>query len=181
MHLEDTIDFLAVTCETGESARYGHRPRNVTTNEFVDLIAEHARRQLDDSRTALATIKHRVREYSRFTLMGQVNAMVPEGPIEKVVTRFVGQGEWTVELQRASSHRTIFLQFGPTAVVEQQRALHPAEDPDYSRLFVTLDGETGAAARTIVPTDVHLLEIIDGLAPDDVRLRDAVLHTAALE
>jgi hypothetical protein len=42
MNHEDTIAFLTVMCETGESARFGHRPRDVATNEFVDLVAEHA-------------------------------------------------------------------------------------------------------------------------------------------
>lgn len=181
MNLEDTIAFLTVMCETGESARYGHRPRDVAANEFVDLVAEHARRQLDDSRTVLATTKRRLREYSRFTLMDQVNSMIPEGPIEQVVTRFVGQWEWTVELQRADSHPTVFLHFGPTAVVEQQRAPRPVEDPDYSRLFVSLQGAPGAGISSIMQTDVQLVEIIEGLEPEDVRLRDAVLHTTALE
>lgn len=181
MNLEDTIAFLTVMCETGESARYGHRPRDVAANEFVDLVAEHARRQLDDSRTVLATTKRRLREYSRSTLMDHVNSMIPEGPIEQVVTRFVGQWEWTVELQRAASYPTVFLHFGPTAVVEQQQAPRPIEDPDYSRLFVSLQGATGAGISSIMQTDVQLVEIIEGLEPEDLRLRDAVLRTIALE
>ena len=179
MNLEDTIGFLTKMCETGESARYGHRPRDVATQEFVDLIAEHARRQLEDSRTVLATTKRRLREYSRSTLVGQVNAKIPHGPIERVVTRFVGQWEWTIELHRADEHRTVFFHFGPTAVVELQRVPNPLDNPDYSRLFVSLQGENGAGISSIEQTDVPLLEVLEGLDSDDVRLRDAVLNSIA--
>ena len=133
MNLEDTIGFLTKMCETGESARYGHRPRDVATQEFVDLIAEHARRQLEDSRTVLATTKRRLREYSRSTLVGQVNAKIPHGPIERVVTRFVGQWEWTIELHRADEHRTVFFHFGPTSACGT-RCLTPSRRDDRSSL-----------------------------------------------
>ena len=163
------------TCETGESARYGYRPRDRVTQEFADLVAEHARRQFEESRITLASVKDRLRLFARTALVNQVNEQVEQGRIEKVVTRFVGQWEWCVELQRSDAQPTIFLEFGPTAVVENQRVPEPIDDPDYSRVFVTLhDVERDSIAR-IVQTEVSLLEVISGLAQDDGRLRDAVL------
>jgi sulfur relay (sulfurtransferase) DsrF/TusC family protein len=78
-------------------------------------------------------------------------------------------------LQRSDAQPTIFLEFGPTAVVENQRVPEPIDEPDYSRVFVTIyDVERDNIAR-IVQTEVSLLEVIRGLAQDDGRLRDAVL------
>src|SRR5699024_6911069 len=98
------------------TSRYGHRPRDVAEQEFADLVAEHARRQLTDSRRVLATTKRSLREYGRTTLMDSVNAAIPQGPIEQVITRTVGQWEWTIELHRAGSHTTVFLECGTTYV-----------------------------------------------------------------
>ncbi|APX34025.1 hypothetical protein BH708_16370 [Brachybacterium sp. P6-10-X1] len=179
MNTEDTISFISTMCETGESARYGHRPRDVAIQEFVDLVAEHARRQFEDSRATLAAVKNGLRTYSRSVLAEQVNERIDRGPIEKVVTRFVGKWEWCVELQRVNPHPTIFLEFGPTAAVEQHRALLPVEDPDYSRVFISLWTADGSGIQKIVQTDVGLAEAIDGLTADDHRLCDGVLRVAA--
>src|SRR5699024_12294160 len=91
------------------------------TQEFADLVAEHARKQFEESRLTLAKVKDRLRSFARSVLVEQVNAVIKSGRIDKVVTRFVGQWEWSVELQRADSRPTIFLEFGPTAVAENAR------------------------------------------------------------
>lgn len=171
----DQVSFIKAMCETGESARYGYRPRDRAGQEFADLAAEHARKQFEESRLTLAKVKDRLRSFARSVLIEQVNSVVEYGRIEKVVTRFVGQWEWCVELQRADSQPTIFLEFGPTAVVENARAEEAIADPDYSQVFVTLrDPETDGIAR-IAQTEVSLAEVIAGVGRDDSRLRDAVL------
>ncbi|WME23219.1 PD-(D/E)XK nuclease family protein [Brachybacterium sp. GU-2] len=178
MNTEDTLAFLTAMCETGESARYEQRPRDRVAQEFGDLIAAHARRQLEDSRALLASTKRALRAFASTTLTGQVNDRIAAGPIEKVVTRFVGQWEWCVELQRADGFPTVFLEFGPTAVVEKERVPHMLHDPDYSQVFITLqDAEVGGISR-IAQTGVRLTQVLDGLTADDVRLRDAVLEIA---
>lgn len=178
MNTEDTLAFLTAMCETGESARYGQRPRDRVAQEFGDLIAARARRQLEDSRTLLASTKRALRGYASTVLIDQVNERITAGPIEKVVTRFVGQWEWCVELQRADKHPTVFLEYGPTAVVERERVPQQTENPDYSQVFVTLkDAKVGGISR-IAHTGVRLTEVLDGLTADDVRLRDAVLEIA---
>lgn len=181
VNLDDTISFLTTMCDTGESERFGHRPRDAATQQFADLVAEHARSQLEVGRAALASAKSGLRAYSRSVLMDQVNATITEGRIEQIVTRFVGRWEWCVELQRADAHPTIFLEFGPTAVVEQQRVPLPVENPDYSRVFISIQDADRSGIARIAQTDVHLAETISGLAGDDFRLRDAVLRMVAAE
>ncbi|MGC0250283.1 hypothetical protein [Pseudactinotalea sp. Z1748] len=145
------------------------------TQEFANLVAEHARRQFEESLKTLANVKAGLRSFARSTLMAQVNARVERGRIEKVVTRFVGQWEWCIELQRADGQPAIFLEFRPTVVVENERVPVPIGEPDYSRVFVTLENAERESIARIVQTDVRLAEVIDGLSRDDCRLRDAVL------
>src|SRR5699024_4619016 len=171
----DQVSFIKSMCETGESARYGYRPRDRATQEFADLVAEHARKQFEESRLTLAKVKDRLRSFARSVLVEQVNAVIKSGRIDKVVTRFVGQWEWSVELQRADSRPTIFLEFGPTAVAENARAEESIDDPDYSQVFVTLRNPEDDGIARIAHTGVRLAEVIAGLARDDDRLRDAVL------
>lgn len=175
MNTDDTLAFLTAMCKTGESARYGQRPRDRVTEEFGELIAAQARRQLEESRTLLASVKRGLRDYANSTLVGQVNELIPAGPVEKVVTRFVGQWEWCVELQRSEDNPTVFLEFGPTAVVEQERVSRKLDDPDYSQIFISLQGNATEGISHLAHTGVHLAEVLTGLTCDDVRLRDAVL------
>ncbi|WP_423059169.1 PD-(D/E)XK nuclease family protein [Brevibacterium linens] len=175
VNVPDQVSFIKTMCETGESARYSYRPHDRAVQEFADLVAEHARKQFEDSRATLARVKDRLRSFSRSVLVDQVNATLGPGHVEKVVTRFVGQWEWCVELQRVDSERTIFLEFGPTAVVENERADETIDDPDYGQVFVTLrNPETGGISR-IAHTGVSLAEVISGINREDTRLRDAVL------
>src|SRR5699024_9161430 len=50
----DQVSFIKSMCETGESARYGYRPRDRATQEFADL---DARKQFEESRLTLAKVK----------------------------------------------------------------------------------------------------------------------------
>lgn len=175
VNVDEQIRFIKTMCETGESARYGHRPQERAAQEFADLVAEHARRQFEDSRATLASVKDRLRTFARTVLTDQLNAYLSHGSIDKVATRFVGQWEWCVELQRRDELPAVFLEFGPTAVVENARIPLPLNDPDYSRVFVTLQAPTGEGISRITQTDVSLSGVLDGLEPDNLRLRDAVL------
>lgn len=179
VNLDDQLSFIKAMCETGESARYGYRPQDRATQEFADLIAEHARRQLDDSRKTLAKVKAELRSFAQTTLTQQVNETVERGPVTKVEARLAGKWEWCVALRRADAQPTILLVFGPTAAVENEQAPELASDPDYSRVFVTLKPAGQQSLERIVQTDVSLGEVINGLSQDDDRLRDAVLAVAS--
>jgi hypothetical protein len=169
MSSKDRIAFMKAMCDTGESARYGQRPQDAAAQEFSELMAQHARRQFEDGRTTLAEIKRALKRWATHTLVGQV-----EG-IASVRTRFVGQWEWCVELTRSDSEQTVFLEFGPTAVVENARAPEPIADPNYTKVFVTRKALDHDGIDMIVQTSVGLDEVLEGLAEDDIRLRDGVL------
>jgi hypothetical protein len=179
VNLDDQISFIKAMCETRESARYGYRPQDRAAQEFADLIAEHARRQLEDSRKTLAAVKAGLRSFAQTTLMEQVNETVESGPVTTVEARLAGIWEWCVAMHRADAQPTILLVFGPTAVVENERAPEVVSDPDYSRVFVTLRTAGQQGSEQIVQTGVSLGEVINGLSQDDHRLRDAVLAVAS--
>jgi hypothetical protein len=175
MSTADRLEFIKSMCETGESARYGHRPQAVAAQEFADLMAQHARRQFEEGRETLAEVKRTLRRYADHVLIGQVNGALQNGRIASARTRFVGQWEWCVELQWTDSQRTIFLEFGPTAVVENQRAPHPLAAPDYAKVFLTRQSAGSDGIDRILQTGVGLDEILTGLSAEDTRLRDGVL------
>lgn len=52
------------------------------------------------------------------------------------------------------------------------------DQPDYSRVFVSIHDVDRHSIARLVQTDVSLAEVIDGLPQDDRRLRDAVLGMA---
>lgn len=173
--VDDQLQFIKTMCETGESARYGYRPHDRAAEEFADIVAEHARRQFEGGRDTLIAIKGALRAFARTVLIDQVNESHPHGAIESVTTRFAGQWEWCVELRRADQQPAVFLEFGPTAVVENERVPLPLDDPDYSRLFVTLQGPDRESISRILQTGVSLAEVLAGLGPEDRRLNDAIL------
>lgn len=177
---EDRIAFITAMCETGESARYGYRPQEVATQEFADLVAQHAKRQFEQGRRTLAEVKRALKWYAQETLVGQVNEVLSDGRIDSVQARFVGQWEWCVTLQRADAQPTIFLEFGPTAVVENGLVPQPVVDPDYSRIFVTRQAVGGEGLDRIMQSDVGLADVLAGLG-EDTRLRDAVLATISAD
>lgn len=172
---EDQIRFIETMCDTGESARYGHRPHDVATQEFADVLAMHAKRQFEEGRKTLADLKRTLKGYAERTLADQVNEALPTGRVNAVETRFVGQWEWCVALRRADPDPNLFLEFGPTAVVENRLVAEPVVAPDYTKIFVTRQAAGGDSIDRISQTDVGLDEVLKGLLDDDVRLRDAVL------
>ena len=175
VNLTDQMSFIKAMCETGESARYSYRPHDRAAQEFADLVAEHARKQFEDSRATLARAKAQLRSFARSVLVDQVNAAVDSGRIETVVTRYVGKWEWRAKFERADSQPSIFLEFGPTAVVDISRATQTIDNPDYSQLFVAIYDPANSTMSKVAYTGVSISDMIAGLDRDDLRLRDAVL------
>lgn len=171
---EDRIAFIKAMCDTGESARYGARPQEAAAQEFADLLALHAKRQFEDGRSTLANVKGILKRYAERTLQNQMNAELNTALVTAVQTRFHGQWEWCVTLVRADPQPNVYLEFGPTVVVENGRVANPVVDPDYTKVFVTRESGPDVIDR-IMQTDVGLDEVLAGLADDDVRLRDAAL------
>lgn len=177
--VEDRIAFIKAMCDTGESDRYGYRPQERAAREFADLVALHAREQFEEGRRTLGEVKRALRAYASHTLLGQIGDVLVGGPVTEVGARFVGQWEWCVTLYRPASVPDLFLEFGPTAVVQNRGAPEPVTAPDYTRVFVAREAPGGAGVEHILQTDVTLGEVLSGLSVEDTRLRDAVLDVAA--
>lgn len=176
VNLDDQITFIKAMCDSGESARYGYRPHERAAQEFADLVAEHARRQFDDSRKTLGAVKTGLRAFAQSTLLQEVNERLEEGQLLRAEAKFVGKWEWCVHLPRPDPHQDVFLVFGPTAVEELATMPEELIEPDYSRVFVSSELAAGLDRARFVQTDVGIDEVINGLPRDDMRLRDAVLE-----
>ena len=181
LDLDDRIAFLTTMCETGESARYGHRPQDVAAQEFAELVAQHARRQFEEGRQTLSNLKRTLKTLAETTLSGQLNERVSSGRVTTVEARFSGQWEWAVALRRADSSPNLFIVFGPSAVAENAHVPVPLQAPDFTKLFVVRQAPSGGGVDRILQTDVLLTEVLDGLPLEDVRLRDALLELIALD
>ena len=175
MSHEERIAFIKAMCDTGESERYGHRPHEVAAQEFAELLAQHAKRQFEEGRKTLSLVKTTLKRFCEQTLVPQLNTALETNQFTAVDARFGGQWEWCVTLRRGDSKPSLNLEFGPTAVVENNRAPEPIVDPDYTKLFVTRQASEHGGIDYIVQTDVRLVDAVAGLSVDDLRLRDAVL------
>ena len=102
---EDRIAFIKAMCETGESARYGHRPQEAAAQEFADQVAQHARHQFDEGRETLLEVKRSLKHYAEHTLKAQINDVQGKECIAVVKARYVGQWEWYVVLDAPDSVR----------------------------------------------------------------------------
>lgn len=176
MSEEEKIEFIKVMCETGESARYAQRPHEAMARQFAELLAQHAQRQFEEGRAMLGCVKNTLKRFSAKILADQVNTDLGAKDITSVDARYVCQWEWCVTLRRAESKPEIFFEFGPTAVVENGRVAAPLAHPDYSKVFVTRRTRGSAMGiDLLIQTDVGMGEVLAGLSPEDVRLRDGVL------
>jgi len=176
MSEEERILFIKAMCETGESARYGHRPHEAAAQQFSELLAQHAKRQFEEGRKTLARVKRMLKRFAAQTLVDQANAVLETKEFASADSRFVGQWEWCVTLRRENSQPAVFLVFGPTAVVENGRSPEPLDCPDYTRVFVARQAcGCNDGIDFIAQTDVELGEVSTGMSADDTRLRDAVL------
>lgn len=175
--IEDRISFIKTMCETGESARYGYRPQESAAEEFARVLAQHAKHQFEEGRATLGQVKRSLKSYAENILIAQLNRSLRPGQVASAHARFVGQWEWCVTLERDDSSPRLFLEFGPSAVVENGRAPEPIPNPDYSKVFVTRQAIGDDGIDQIIQTDVGLDEILIGLPAEDTRLRDAVMAT----
>lgn len=175
---QDQLSFLKAMCDTGESARYGHRPQEPAAQAFADVLAQHAKRQFEEGRKTLAAVKRSLRQYAATTLIQQLDGTLRGGSPIGIEATFSGQWEWCVALRREAPRPNILLEFGPSAVVKNGLAPEPLTGPDYGKIFVTRPTHGNFGIDLIRQTDVSLEEVLAGLSSDDLRLRDAVLAVA---
>jgi len=182
---ENLVDFLDAMCQTGEAERFRGNKQEDAAIHFGDHLREEAVRQYGESLELLTKkLKRRLRDYCAGTLRTQVNDVLGADVIgDNYYMDYGSIWKWTVGLYRADDPQNQFLQlkFGPSAWYanehrdgdfsgEKWEKTVPPSEADYTRLFLTWRHD-----RSIRQSTVSLLEILDGLAPDDVRLRDELV------
>jgi hypothetical protein len=181
MNDDDLIDFIDAMCSTGEAGRYGWRPIEPAAVQFADHLREQAKAQFDESRELLQRVKAALRNYAAEVLKGQINEELGREYITDVTARFQGMYEWTVNFFTPDKSEPVLqLKFGPSAWYANSEnhadwgddawgETVPTDQADYSHLFITREN----AIRKSVVT---LRDMIEGLSPDDVRLRDEIVR-----
>ena len=177
------IDFIEAMCTTGESERYAWRPIEPAAVQFADELRQQAKAQFDESRELLQRAKAALRNYATEVLKGQVNEKLGYEYLTDVNAGLRGRYEWTVNfLTTAVSPAVLQLKFGPSAWWANEgkggedwgnaawEETVPAGQADYSQLFITRN------SKAIRQSVVALREVIEGLSPDDFRLRDEIVR-----
>ena len=182
MNDDALIDFIEAMCRTGEAGRYGLRPIEPAAVQFADELREQAKAQFDESREFLQRAKSALKNYASEFLKGQVNDELGHEYITDVSAGFRGRYEWTVNFfTTGESEAVLQLKFGPSAWYANEEKggdwgtdaweeTVPVGQADYSQLFITRN------RKAIRQSVVALREVIEGLAPDDFRLRDEIVR-----
>jgi hypothetical protein len=177
MNDDSLIDFIETMCSTGEAGRYGERPIEPAAVRFADDLREQAKAQFHESRELLRRVKTTVRNHAAEVLKDQVNEQLRQEYITGVTASYQGSYEWTVNFNSTGeSVPVVQLKFGPSAWYANEKDRDDSGDTweitvaeaDYSHLFIT-------RKKAIRQSVVTLREALEGLSPDDYRLRDEIV------
>lgn len=173
------LDFVTAMCITGEAKRYQERNREVAAERFASDLAQQAREQFDEGREVLQRVKARLRSYGK-VLSQQLNDTLGSEYIEKVTANLSGIYQWTINFETAQTHDPfgegrLQIKFGPSAWYANEqdsywRTKISPENADYSRLSLTRE-----SSYEIRQSTVSLVEVLEGLTPDDTRLHDEII------
>ena len=178
MNDDDLIRFIDAMCNTRQAERYRQGSESSAVN-FADMLRERALEQFGESRELLQRIKATLRTYCSGVLKAQVNEALADERITDVSANFQGIYQWTINFripgETGGSEAPLQVKFGPSAWFANEKDDYwnrtvPAAEADYSRLFLTR-GPT----KEIRQSAVRLLEVLDGIAPSDLRLRDEIV------
>lgn len=131
--------------------------------------------QFDESRELLRRAKTALRNHAAEVLKSQVNEALSREYITDANAGLQGIYEWTVNFGTTDgSEADLQLKFGPSASFANEKDDYWEEtvsvgQADYSHLFIT-------RRRAIRQSDVTLREVLQGLSPDDFRLRDEIVR-----
>ena len=175
------LDFVIAVCATGEAGRYGEQRHTSAAERFANDVAEQARERFGEGRELLGRVKVRLRNFSAQVLREQLNATMGDGFVSGVSARYAGTYQWTVNFDipdggESFGEAGLQLKFGPSAwfANEKDPGWKRTVDPqvaDYSRLFLTRP-----KTKEVRQSEVTLQEVLDGLAPSDLRLHDEIVQ-----
>jgi hypothetical protein len=185
MQDQEALEFIVAMCETGEAGRYAEQKHGPAAERFANDVAVQARERFGEGRELLMRVKHRLTTYGNEHLKKQLNSTLGEGSVSQASARYVGNYRWTVNLSLTArdlpteddfGEDQLQIKFGPSAwyAIEKDPHWTLTVDPevaDYSRLFITR-----ARTREVRQSQVSLHEVLDGLAPDDLRLCDELVQ-----
>lgn len=178
MNDDDLIRFIEAMCITGEAERFRQGSESAAVN-FADMLRERALEQFGESRELLQRVKAALRTYCLGVLKAQVNLALADERITDVSANYQGIYQWTINFAIAGespdSEAVMQVKFGPSAWFANEKDAHwtrsvPAADADYSRLFLTRKPN-----KEIRQSSVTLQDVLDGIAPGDLRLRDEIV------
>lgn len=179
---KDVLDFVTAMCATGEARRYQEQSRDLAAERFASDIAQQARERFGEGREAMQRVKTHLRAYGSRVLSKQLNATLGSGFVERVNANYSGIYQWTISFETGDAtnplDRVLFqIKFGPSAWYANEEDEHwkqrvPTEVADYSRLFLTRN-------HLIRQSSISLHEVIEGLAPEDMRLHDEIVALLA--
>jgi hypothetical protein len=181
MNRDGLISFVDAMCRGGEADSYGAQRPEEAARRLGDRLREEAIQRFGESRELLGKTKSILRSYCAATLGAQVNQAMGAEVLGEVYVRWSGIHLWSVSFKThpaySTSHSRDFvahLEFGPSAWHALNRGRWKAAcgfEPDYTRIFILDDHGDKAAQST-----VEVAELLEGLAPDDHRLRDEIIE-----
>lgn len=172
MKSENLIEFIDAMCVTGEAGRYAVQNKAATAEQLADDLRLQVVERFEKSTKLLRDVKVKLASFAQDHLMEQLNLAISPAAIGSVYKNYRGASESTVGLQHVDDPDGRFLQikFGPSAWSANVHQTHwhdtvRPEEADYKHLFLTFDGR-------VRQSQVTLQEVLVGLDPNDVRLRD---------
>jgi len=176
---DDLSEFINAMCASGEARRFGFRPIDKAGSDFGDDLKKQAESRFIESREFLQRVKSRLKNYGPH-LIAQANKELGRERFSAVSANYAGIYEWSVNFtiagEEAEAEAVLQLKFGPSAWYANEKdnkwkTTVSAGDADYSRLFLTR-----WKTKKVRQSAVTLQEVLDGLSPDDFRLRDEIVH-----
>jgi len=174
---DDTLEFVAAMCQTGEAKRYGWTSHEQVAKQFGEDLAKSATTRFGEGRDLLQRVKGRLKTFCANTLLGQLAETFGSDFVGKCSANFQGIYLWTINFDvddpgdEFGEYR-LAIKFGPSAWFANEQDANwkrRVQEPDYARLFVTR-----ARTREIRQSAITLQEVLDGLAATDTRLRDEI-------
>lgn len=166
------LEFVDVMCQLDEAERFG---LDTTGEGFAGYLRDAALQTFSESRLLLMRIKAALKEHASRRLVAQVNTALGDERFARATANWQGRYQWTVHLRASrGDDDTVYLTFGPSAWLANsldngwQEWEQLLDEPDYTRLFL-------GWRKEFRQSSVTLGEALDGLAPDDLRLRDEIV------
>ena len=183
MQDREVLDYLAVMCSTGEASRYQAANHEMARLKFGEDVAQQAEERFEEGRELLQRVKDRLRSHCDRVLRQQLDEKLGRDFVSGINARAAGIYRWNINLDLvagsdsdAADPRPLQIKFGPSAWYANEadrydwKSRVPTESADYTHLFLT------ARWRDITQSSVTMGEVLEGLAPDDYRLRDEFLQ-----